>query len=340
MIERQELHDAARQAFGNEPIKAPRDAAWQLAAELGWLLIPVPEEVGGLGLGRDSTAAIHFEMGRVLGTAPLLPALMTVSALVAAEGFAEREAWIERVVGGELITTGLVLKGVSESNDTLSGTVEGVLDADLAGHLLLVSEGRGLCALVPLDSPGVTVAERPLWDESRRMFDVTLQGVAVDPALVLARGQAVEPIVHALKAEMLVGLAADSLGLAEATLEMTVEYLNTRRQFDRPLAMFQALKHRCADMRTLITSASALLWQRAADPNATIADLGALKALATDTARFVTEEAIQLHGGIGLTEEYPAHHFQKRALLNLQLGGSVDFWRETAGRAALKRYAV
>lgn len=339
MIERSELHDAARQAFGNGDLKAPRDPAWQLVAELGWLLLPVPDELGGLGLGLDSSAAIQFELGRVLGTAPLLPALMSIRALTMATDLPDQAGWIERATSGELITTALELKGVSELAGCLSGTLQGVADADLASHVLLITEGLGLCVMVPLDAAGVTVSEQPLWDESRRLFDVHLNAVEVSPALVLARGEKVRPIARAIKAEMLTGIAADCLGGAEAVLDLTVEYLKTRRQFDRPLAMFQALKHRCADLRIQIGAAEALLWSRSRDSSASITDLGALKAHSADVYRWVVEEAIQLHGGIGLTEEHQCHLFMKRAMLNLQLCGSVDHWREQAGRQALARLA-
>ncbi len=338
MIDRAELHDAVRQAFGSSPIMAPRDAAWKLAVELGWLLIPVPEAQDGLGLGHDFSAAIHYELGRVLGTAPLLPAMMVLRALTLAGGQEER---IARVAAGQLITTALALKGPklsgAEGSHHLDGILECVIDADLASHILVIAERAQVCALVPLGAPGVTVTEQPLWDESRRVFEVSLTNVALDPALVLANGDAVLPLARAIKAEMLCALAADSLGGALAVLDLTIDYLKTRRQFDRPLAMFQALKHRCADLKVQIAAVEALLWARTADTNARTADFGALKALACDVYRLVAEEALQLHGGIGLTQEYPAHRYLKRAMLNVQLGGDADLWREAAGRAALKR---
>ncbi|HMO67566.1 MAG TPA: acyl-CoA dehydrogenase family protein [Novosphingobium sp.] len=116
---------------------------------------------------------------------------------------------------------------------------------------------------------------------------------------------------------------------------MTIEYLGMRKQFDRPLAMFQALKHRCADLKTRIVAAEALLWNRANAADATATDLGALKSHAAQVYQLVTEEAIQLHGGIGLTEEYQIHLFMKRALLNAQLCGGTEHWQEKAGRQAL-----
>lgn len=338
MIERAELHDAAQKAFPADQLKPARDASWQLAAEMGWLMITLPEDAGGLGLGADAAAAIHFELGRVLSTAPLIPALLAVDALAASTTLADRESWIERATAGELITVSLLPGGVTAAAGTLSGTLAAVPEADLAGHVLVLTEN--LAALVPLGADGVSVAERPLWDHSRRLFDVVLEGAAIDPALVLAEGDAAQALAQRLLGQLQLALAADSLGGANATLDMTVEYLKTRKQFDRPLAMFQALKHRCADLKVQIAAAEALLWSRAVDGDASVTDLGSLKALATDVYRLVVEEAIQLHGGIGLTEEHPCHLFMKRAMLNLQLGGSLDLWRERVGRDALERFAA
>jgi alkylation response protein AidB-like acyl-CoA dehydrogenase len=335
-IERAELHDAAQKAFPADQLKPARDASWQLVSEMGWLLLPLPEDAGGLGLGRDASAAIHYELGKVLSTAPLLPALLTVQALAASEELADHAGWIERATAGELITLNLLAGDVTLSASgaiRLSGTLPAVPDADMASHILVVT--KGIAALVPLTAETVSIVEQPLWDESRRLFTVTLASHQVAPELVVARGETAHEIASRLHGELALALAADCLGGASAALDMTVEYLKTRKQFDRPLAMFQALKHRCADLKTQVVAAEALLWKRAVDADATVIDLGALKALASDVYRMVAEEAIQLHGGIGLTEEHNCHLFMKRAMLNLQLGRSLDEWRERAGRQAL-----
>ncbi|MEO5587424.1 MAG: acyl-CoA dehydrogenase family protein, partial [Novosphingobium sp.] len=235
---------------------------------------------------------------------------------------------------GEFITTNLRAGDVTGDGDALRGTLPAVPDADMASHIILANPGRAV--LVPLDAPGVTVTERPLWDESRRLFDVTLDGYTIDPALVLARGEAAQRLTGQLKGEVIFALAADSLGGANTILNLTVEYLNTRKQFDRPLGMFQALQHRCADLKVLIGAAEALLWSRAGRPESTMVEIGGLKAHAAEVYRWVCEEAIQLHGGVGLTEEYYPHLFMKRANLNVQLGGDTDLWRELVGREALE----
>ena len=336
MIELAELQDAAQKAFPADQLAPSRDESWSLVAEMGWLMIRVPEEMGGLGLGREASTAILFELGRVLSSAPVIPALLAIEAL-AGSRLADRDDWIGRAVGGEYIAAALLDGDVAEGEDgALTGTLVAVADADMAAHLLVLAPG--LVALVPTGGPGITVTERTLWDESRRLFDVALAGVAVDDALVLARGAEADALAERLAGERDLALAADSLGGANAALEMSVEYLKTRKQFGRPLAMFQALKHRCADLKTRIEAADALLRARAEDTAASLADLGALKALAADVYRFTTEEAIQFHGGIGLTQEYNCHLFMKRAFLNLQLGGSIDLLNEAAGRAALAKF--
>lgn len=334
MIERQELHDAASKAFPADALKPDRDESWKLVTEMGWLMLSLSEEAGGLGLGRDSAAAIHYEFGKALGTAPLIPAMATVQAIGAATDLADQAGWIERVTTGEFVTTNLRAGDVTGDGDTLSGTLPAVPDADMASHIMLANPGRA--ALVPLDAPGVTVTERKLWDESRRLFDVTLDGYVLDPALIMATGDAAETLTRQLKGEMIFALAADSLGGANTILDLTVEYLKTRKQFDRPLGMFQALQHRCADLKVLIGAAEALLWSRSVQPNAKMAEIGGLKAHAAEVYRWVCEEAIQLHGGVGLTEEFYPHLFMKRANLNVQIGGDPDMWRELVGREALE----
>jgi len=339
MIELSELHDAAQKAFPADKLKPARDAAWSLIAEMGWLMIRLPEDAGGLGLGREASSALHYELGRVLSTAPLAPALVALHAIAASDTLGDRDGLIERACAGELITMSLTgTTGALGAGDVLDATLAGVADADMASHVLV--KLPGLLALVPLDAPGVTVAERALWDESRRLFDVTIAGHALPADRVLARGDAADTLAAEMRAELLLALAADSLGGASAALAMTVDYLKVRRQFDRPLAMFQALKHRIADLKTRVVAAEALLWSRAADGGASDTDFGALKALAGEVYGFVCEEAIQLHGGIGLTDEHQCHLYMKRAMLNAQLGGSADVWNERAGRAALARHAA
>jgi alkylation response protein AidB-like acyl-CoA dehydrogenase len=332
MIELSELRDSVQKAFPADKLCPARDNAWQLATEMGWLMIGLPEDQGGLGLPREAMVAVQFELGRVLCTAPLIPALIALEGIAASETLADRQGWIERICGGEYVPLNM-LPGTASGTSELSGRLSGFFEADMAGHVLAGLPGRYV--LIPLDSPGVTVTERHLWDESRRLFDVELRGYQPDPALVVAEGEAAKALHDRISPLAQLAIGADSLGGATAALDMTVEYLKTRRQFDRPLAMFQALKHRCADLKTAVVAGEALLWARAADRGAALPQMGAMKAHAAEVFATVCEEMIQLHGGIGLTSEHTCHTFLKRAQLNLQLGGGPDHWYERAGRAAL-----
>ena len=334
MIDLSELRDSAAKAFPAGSILPDRQQSWQLAAEMGWLLVDLPEELGGLGLGREAAGAIVQELGKVLCTAPLIPALLALRGIASAPDFEGKSEWIERICGGEYVPLNMLPADVNVEGGVINGQVHGLFDADMASHVLV--GGAGAYRLVPLGAKGVTLVPRPLWDESRKVFDLHLTGVPLEAMTLVAEGDVANALHDEIARTAHVLVAADSLGGAAAALDLTVEYLKVRKQFDRPLAMFQALKHRCADLKIALTVSEALFGARAhAAATSPVVDLGAMKAHATDTYRYITEEAIQLHGGIGLTQEYPVHHYMKRAMLNLQLCGSLDHWREAAGRAAL-----
>jgi alkylation response protein AidB-like acyl-CoA dehydrogenase len=315
-MERAELQDAARKAFGEDGLVPDAAKSWAAISDLGALMMAVPEELGGLGLGRAAEGAIHTELGRALVPGPAIAQMLVISALSAPEGWPGRDDLIARAMGGEMMTTSLALHG----------PLSAVPDADRASHILIVRPDRVAFHAVP-----TSASQRTTWDKTRRLFDVALDEA---DGLTLAQGEQAAVLAERLQSQLLLALAADSLGGASALVSLTIDYLKTRRQFDRPLALFQALKHRVADLKIALESADALFWARATG-DATLVEIGAMKALATTTSVAIAEEAIQLHGGIGLTSEYHCHLFLKRALLNAALGGDADYWEEQAGRHAL-----
>jgi len=316
MIDRRELQDAVRKAFGEGAVAPDAGQSWAQITEFGALMMAVPEELGGLGLGREAEGVVHTEFGRALVPGPAIAQMMVITALAAADALPGRSDLLARAISGEVMTTSL----------TLTDSCSAVPDADQASHILVVGQDR-----IALHPASVAPVMRTTWDETRRLFDVTPLGT---DGLTLAEGAAAGALADRLHGQLLLALAADSLGGAAAILALTIEYLKTRRQFDRPLALFQALKHRVADLKIALETTEALFWARATG-DSSLAELGALKALATTTYVTIAEEAIQLHGGIGLTSEYYCHLFLKRALLNAALGGDADHWHEVAGRAAL-----
>lgn len=330
-----ELRDAARQVLDGLGLAAIEEDAWSQVAALGWLMISTPEAMGGLGMGLAGACALHREWGRSLGTAPFLSALLGIEA-VCRGTLAGRERWLERLTSGEDYIAAPLAQGtlrIERSGDgtaRLSGAARAVPSADRASHVLACTADGECVALVPLQRGDVHVRHTPTWDATRRLFDLELQAVALDDQWVLASGAPARALCARLDVVRDFALAAEAVGGAAALLELTVDYLKTRQQFGRPLALFQALKHRCADLKAMSEGADALLSdgldRYAAIPEAAhlpreivLAGMAA-KQLACAAYAVVAEEALQLHGGIGMTAEHACHLFLKRALLNEHLG--------------------
>ena len=329
-----ELQQSVRQVLAGAAVPADEQTTWPLLVELGWLLVSVPEELGGLGQGPSGACVLQIEMGRRLAAVPCLPAMLAIDA-VCQSGLADRESRVERLTGGDYVAAPLAecalsLEQTGAGKARLTGLASAVPSADRASHALVWTTAGDCVALVPLGQPGVQATERPAWDTTRRLFDLRFTGMELDEQLVLARGPAAQALTRRLTTLRDLALAADAVGGANALLELTVEHLQVRRQFGRPLALFQALKHRCADLKTLIAAAEALLLDSLGRLGDSIGGAEAelkgktVKHLACATYARVAEEALQLHGGIGMASEHQCHLFLKRALLNERLGRQDD----------------
>ncbi len=321
---RRELESSARKAFPNWESAHDSDASWRRMTELGWFMAGVPEELGGLALPRSDVATIFLELGRSLVPGAAIAQIAVIEALNSSEPFAERNQLLQAAMSGELLVTSLE-QGARQS---------AIPSADLATYMLVRERER--IALFSLAD--ATFKHTQTWDTTRQLFEVTPSSSA--KAIVLAIGEDAARISAKVECLICLGLAGDALGGASALLDLTVEYLKTRHQFDRPIAMFQALKHRVADLKCATDTAEALYRELAANEDCGLLALGALKAHCCEVYKRVAEESIQLHGGIGLTVELPVHLFFKRAFINGALGGSSDYWNELAGRAALAQPAV
>jgi alkylation response protein AidB-like acyl-CoA dehydrogenase len=333
-----ELQDSARQVMAGLGLASAEAASWSQMAELGWLMISTSEEMGGLGMGLAGACALQTELGRQLATAPFLPAVLSIEAL-ARGTVVDQSQWLERMTSGEVfVAVPLAESATTAKRDSsgallLSGTLLAVQSADSASHVLVSTVGGEHVGLVATVQPGVTLIERPTWDTTRRLFDVHCESVVLDEQHLVASGTAAYALIATLDLQRDFLLAADALGGAAALLRMTVEHLQARTQFGRPLALFQALKHRCADLQAQTEAAEALLIDslarfgdhiEAADaiPPAELAGK-AVKQLACAAFSVVAEEALQLHGGIGMTSEHNCHLFLKRALLSEHLGRAL-----------------
>ena len=320
-VTRDELQDTARRVFTSGDFKLDPQKSWKQLSDLGYLMTKVPEEMGGLGLSNLELGAIHYEFGRALVPGPLVSQFAAIEALVSVEEFNGRTALLEQALEGSIIATSIV---------ATQNRADPIIDADHASHLILAHADQ--LVLYTSDEGLKNLVSRQTWDETRRLFEVSFPPTSA--GVIIAKGDKAAQIRERMHIAQLFALAGDSLGGADAVLTMTMDYLKARRQFDRPLALFQALKHRVADLRVALSTADALYWKRA-DHSTSLVEMGSLKAHACDVFKTIAEEAIQLHGGIGLTVEYPCHLFLKRAFLNAALCGDSDHWKQVAGQQNL-----
>ncbi|MFH8552936.1 acyl-CoA dehydrogenase family protein [Streptomyces celluloflavus] len=300
-----------------------------LATDIGAAGLLVPEALGGQGASAREAAVVLEELGRAVTPVPYLTsAVLAVTALLGCDPAAGEPAGLlaalaaGRTVGVLAVPLptapdGAAFEGVRAAADgTLTGRVTSVADAAAAGLLLVPAQGPGGPALYAVEaaSDGVRTDTVTPLDLTRPLAHITFDGA---PGRLLATGdRARTAVAHAL----LTGaglLASEQLGVAEWCLAETVRHTAQRTQFGRPVGSFQALKHRMAALWLEVASARAAARGAAdalatGDPDAPVA-VAVAQAYCAPVAVHAAEECVQLHGGIGMTWEHPAHLFLKRA---------------------------
>jgi len=329
LIDPEEMRDAARRLLTD---KVDRRAPWEGKAgtaaaldtevgELGWYQLIVGEELGGLGQRFDALAPIYEEMGRSL--APLWLS-GTMASLDAMSAVGEEADNVVATAVEESWRIAPVILSQGESLDTARLPV--VPGAPEATHLFIV-EPEGEAVLVASTVPGVSVNPVETWDLGRSFGEVSFNGVSE----TIARFDA-SSVLSVLRAHGELALAWDSIGGAVQSLSETVDYMLGRQQFGRPIASFQALKHRAADHKVAIELARSLAVQasRVFSVRGEGWQVLATQAriLACEAYAAMAEDSIQLYGGVGFTWEYDPHLFLKRSLVNQILGGSPDELRD------------
>ena len=344
----------ARQARLKAPLGFP-DAGWRAFSELGVFGLPFTEDEGGFGGGPVETMLVMEAVGRNLVVEPLLASLVLGSTALRLGGSpAQKQTHLPGVIDGSLRLTLAhterqsrydlhdVAATAKRSGDgfVLSGAKSVVLNADAAG-LLVVSarvsgerrdpHGIGLF-LVPADAEGVSVEAYPTQDGGRAA-EVSLSDVALGPDAVLGDPEAGLPLLERVVEHGIAALAAEAVGSMDALHKLTVEYLKTRKQFGVSVGSFQALQHRAVDMLIQLEQARSMALYAAMmvdtpDAGARAAALAAVKVQINKACRYVGQEAVQLHGGIGMTLEYiGAHHFKRLAMIEYQLGDTAHHLR-------------
>ncbi|NIJ20115.1 alkylation response protein AidB-like acyl-CoA dehydrogenase [Sphingomonas naasensis] len=343
------LRDMAREWADNEsPVSAfrkMRDAApaafydagaWQAQAEMGWAGILIPEAQGGAGMGYVSLGLVLEQLGRTLTATPLAATAAATSALLLGGSEAQQAAWLPRIAAGEVVATLAIDEGprfaperiaTRVENGRLSGTKAFVAEGDSA-QLFVVAATDGLY-LVSGDA-GVTRSPRRLTD-ARSHAEIVFDGA---PAAKLEGGG--PELLTQLTDRAAAALCAEMLGMAEAAFEQTNDYLKTRVQFGQVLASFQALQHRMAKlftelelMRSVVENALEAIDSGKADVRQ---DVSLAKAVAGETLHLVSREMIQLHGGIGMTDEHDAGFTLKRARVLEAMWGNAAWHRDRFAR--------
>ena len=289
-------------------------AFWRELGELGWLGLHLPEEYGGSGFGLPELVIVAEQMGRAIAPGPFVPTA-TASAVLAAIGSgAVRQRWLPGLADGSVVGAVALEGHVSVAGGTVTGQAGVVLSGHLA-DVLLVGTGDDVL-VVDCAAGGVTADVPANLDPARRAARVSLDGARAE---VLPGGRTVlTDLARAL-------LAAEATGVARACTEMASEYAKVREQFGRPIAMFQAVKHHCANMLVAAELATAAVWDAARAGAAGGDQLTFTAAMAAVIALAAADQnanlSTQVHGGIGFTWEHDAHLFLRRATA---IGAIID----------------
>ncbi|GAA4550085.1 acyl-CoA dehydrogenase family protein [Pseudonocardia xishanensis] len=324
--------------------------AWaRLGAELGVLGLAVPEADGGAGGTLVDQAVVVEELGASLFCGPVFgTVLLAIPALVAASPGEVRDAVLGPLVEGARTAAFAVgdragafdasAVTVTASGDTLTGTVERVVDAGAADDLVVAATGPDGVGLHVVDAagPGVERTALTTLDLTRRQATVRLSDA---PARLLAGPDEAERVItHALRVGAAL-LAAEQVGGAQHLLDLSVEYAKGRLQFGRPIGSFQAVKHRLADMLVDLEHARSTAYHAvwALDDGSDDPALSTSIAQATCSEAYagIASAAVQVHGGIGFTWEYQAQLYFKRAVTDAVLLGGAEEHRARIARLVL-----
>ncbi|GGY59064.1 acyl-CoA dehydrogenase family protein [Marinobacter zhanjiangensis] len=334
---------------------------WHTFAEMGWLSIPFPEEQGGLGGDITDTLGVMKVFGRGMVTEPYLSVITAARLLSPANYKGEVAELLDGILSGERQVVfaseepgsrgnplAVALKAEPDGTGyRLSGEKIAVMHSLTAGHVLVSARSAGGYTdeqgidlfLLALDAPGVEVTGYPMMD-GHQGANITFNGVSVSKTQQLTGAGGAAALILQASSESLLMLASEAVGIMETLVRKTVAYTRTRKQFGVALAEFQVLQHRMADMYIETTSLANLLaqtasrWLEAEAPQQAIL-ASKLKARLGPAARYVGQQAVQLHGGIGMTDELDiGHYFKRLTSIELQLGNAEwhrkRLWREIA----------
>jgi alkylation response protein AidB-like acyl-CoA dehydrogenase len=334
---------------------------WKHMGRLGWLGLRIPEAHGGSGLWRTDLVPLAEECGRALVSGPFTASAVTSAAMLGSAGGDMAQRLLPGMAAGSTIVVPALAEASSEQADgdvqtraellgvqyQLSGQKLFVPHADLADYLIVSartvpwggpSTGISLF-VVPCRTTGITLTPLHTVDATWRLFAVTLEKVAVEPAALLGPLHGALPLLEAARLETCLMRSAEATGVAERALEMATAYAKERVAFGHPIGSYQAIQHKLVDMLVEVENARSLVYYAAwamDDNNPEAAQAVAMaKAYSTDIAWNVTTNAIQVYGGIGFTWECDLHLYHRRALQLHASDGTPSEHREDIARLVI-----
>lgn len=342
-------HSSVEQLRQQRQLATPDAAAWQQFAELGWLAVPFEEQHGGLGLGVIETMVLLEHLGEGLVMAPYIATVVLGGGFLRRAPLALQDDRIPALIAGELQMAFAVeeyervfslentaLRAEPDGDDfRLNGCKACVLNGDQADLLVVlarsgatVGQRDGLSLLlVAADADGVTRLPHRTVD-GRQGAEIRFDNVRVARSALIGEQDQGYAIAQAVLQEGLLAIAAECLGSLSVLLAQTVAYSKTRQQFGVPIGSFQVLQHRMADMFIILEQTRSLLQAAtllyAANDEQAVAAVHALKAQLGRGGRTLAQHAIQIHGGMGMTDELDIGHHAKRITAADGLFGNAD----------------
>jgi alkylation response protein AidB-like acyl-CoA dehydrogenase len=358
-----ESYDADhRRKMANDPLGFS-PAVWKQFAELGWLALPIAEEFGGLGGGPVEIGILMEAFGRGLVSEPYVATIVLGAALIERCGStAQKQASLPKIADGSFKLAfahseraarfDLARVATSATRTAqgwrLSGAKTAVLDSHAADEIIVSARlhdhhgpsGRLGLFLVPATAPGLSISDYPRLGGGRA-GNIELSGVQVAEDALLGDGKEALPAIEWAVDRAIAALGAEAVGIMQTLLETTLDYTRIRKQFGRPLSANQVIRHRLADMAIQVDEARSMALRAAlkADsaPGERARAASGAKAKIGKCARFVGEQSIQLHGGMGVTEELEVGAYFKRLVaFDTLFGGSAHHYARHAqlGRTA------
>lgn len=339
------------------------DVAWATLTELGMTALPIPEAQGGFSGTAVDMLVVMQELGRGIVVEPYFATVLGAQFLKLAGG---HDGLLEQVASGELKLAAALgekqsryelfdIATTAKANSDgylLNGTKTVVLHGAQAGKLIVSARSGGAqrdtdgisLFVVPADAAGVTLREYRTID-CQRAADITFANVVVPASALLGKAGAGWDILDAAADYGATLLCAEAVGAMEALNAATLEYLKTRQQFGVPIGKFQALQHRMAEMFMQLEQARSMATLAAvkvasADPLERRRTVSAAKARVGQALKYVGQQAVQLHGGMGVTNELPAaHHFKRLTMIELTLGDTDHHLARFAAQPGFKKAA-